>query len=203
MSSAWISPMKIWHWILSVKKLSTDCLISDNNFQLLTYPSKPKPFDELNQIIWSLSIICMVTFGVWSSPFITYLYIRFQFWHLYIVSRGKMEYGGKMKHRVFWKKPAWCGSNFMSIWFLSTASSVWNIEIKLAIDHVLSIPQKRNFTFLINQFSNVLTSNALTNYVVEPLHVVRCNYIPLVLIFTSFDWATGDIIVDIMAFLQT
>ena len=83
MSSAWISPMKIWHWIMLVKKLSTDCLISDNNFQLLTYPSKPKPFDELNQIIGSLSIICMDTFGVWSSPFSTYLYIRFQFWHLY------------------------------------------------------------------------------------------------------------------------
>ena len=35
------------------------------------------------------------------------------------------------------------------------------------------------------------------------LHVVKYNYVPLVSIFTSFDCATGDIIVDIMAFLLT
>ena len=120
-----------------------------------------------------------------------------------IVSRAKMEHGGKMEHRVFWKKLAWCGSIFTSIWFLSSASSASHVEIKLPIDHVLRISQKRNFTRLINQFTRVLTSIALTNYVVEPLHVIKYNFVPLVLIFISFDWATGDIIVHIMAFPQT
>ena len=80
-----------------------------------------------------------------------------------IISRGKMEHGGKMEHRVFWKKPAWCGSIFTSISFLSAASSASHVKIKLAIDHVFSISRKRNFTFLNNQFIRVLTSIALTN----------------------------------------
>ena len=33
--------------------------------------------------------------------------------------------------------------------------------------------------------------------------MVKYNRAPVVRIFTSFDWATGDIIVDIMVFLQT
>ena len=97
---------------------------------------------------------------------------------------------------------SWCGSIFTSIWFLSSASSASHAEIKLAIDHVLSISQKRNFTLLINQFTRVLTSIALTNLVVKPLHVVKYNSVPLVLIFI-FYWATGDIVVHIMAFPQT
>ena len=80
-----------------------------------------------------------------------------------IISRGKMEHGGKMEHLVFWKKSGWCGSIFTSFWFLSSASAASHIEIKLAIDHVLSISQKRNFTRLINQLTRVLTSIALTN----------------------------------------
>ena len=35
-----------------------------------------------------------------------------------IVSRGKVDIGGKMEHRVFWRKHAWCESNFTSTWFL-------------------------------------------------------------------------------------
>ena len=111
-----------------------------------------------------------------------------------------MEHGGKMEHRVFWKKPVWCRSIFKSIWFLSSASSASHVEIKLAIDHVLSISQKRNLTLLINQFTLVLTSIALTNQLVDPLYVVKYNHVPLVLIFIAFDGATGDIIVHIMAF---
>ena len=110
-----------------------------------------------------------------------------------------MEHG-KMEHRVFWKNHARRGSIFKSNSFLSSASCM---EIKVAIDHVFSISQKRNFIFLINQFTRVLTSSALTNQLVEPLHVAKYNYVPVVRIFTSYDWATGDIIVDIMAFLQT
>ena len=74
-----------------------------------------------------------------------------------IVSRGKME------HRVFWKNHARGGSIFKSTWFLSSASSASWMEIKLAVDHVFSISQKRNFTVLIYQFTRVLTSSALTN----------------------------------------
>ena len=108
-----------------------------------------------------------------------------------------------MEHRLFWKKHARRGSIFKSSWFLSSASSASCLEIKLAIDHVLSISPKRNFALLINQFTRVLTSSALRNYVVEALYVVEYNHVPVVLIFISFDWATGDITVDIMAFLQT
>ena len=90
--------------------------------------------------------------------FVFYIYVI-----RYIVSRGKMEHGGKMEHRMFWKKYAWCGSIFTSIWFLLSASSVSHIEIKLTIDYVLSISRKRNFTFLIYQLTSVLTSIALTN----------------------------------------
>ena len=121
-------------------------------------------------------------------------------WPTFIVSRGKMEHGGKMEHQVFWKNHARRGSIFKSTWFLSSASSASCMEIKLAIDHVFSISLKRNFSLLIYQFTRVLTSSALTNKVIEPLHVVEYNYVPIVLIFTSFDWATGDIIVHIMAF---
>ena len=73
---------------------------------------------------------------------------------------------------------------FKSTWFLSSASPASCVEIKLAIDHAFSISQKRNFTILINQFSRVSTSSALTNLVVEPLHVVKYNYVPVVRIFT-------------------
>ena len=120
-----------------------------------------------------------------------------------IVSRGKTEHGGKMEHRVFGKKHARRGPIFKSTWFLSSASSAAWMKMKLAIDHVFSISQKRNFTLLIYEFTRVLTSSALTHLVVEPLHVVKYDYVPVVHIFASFDWATGDIIVDIMAFLQT
>ena len=34
----------------------------------------------------------------------------------------------------------------------------------------------------------------------EPLHVVKYNHETFVRIFTSFDWATGDIVADIMRF---
>ena len=47
-----------------------------------------------------------------------------------------MEYGGKMEHRVFWKKACLVWAYFHVIWFLSSASSISYIEIKLAIDHV-------------------------------------------------------------------
>ena len=80
-----------------------------------------------------------------------------------IVSRGKMEHGGKMEHRVFSKIHARRGSIFKSTWFLSSAISASCMEIKLAIDHVFSISQKRNFTLLINQLTRVLISSALTN----------------------------------------
>ena len=80
-----------------------------------------------------------------------------------IVSRGKMEHGGKMEHRVFWKKHARRGSIFKSTWFLSSASSAACMKIKLAIDHVFSISHKRNFTLLIYEFTRVLTSSALTH----------------------------------------
>ena len=82
---------------------------------------------------------------------------------LCIVSRGKMEHGGKMEHRVFGKNHARRGSIFKFTWFLPSASSASCMEIKLAIDHVFSISQKRNFTLLIYQFTRVLTSSALTN----------------------------------------
>ena len=65
-----------------------------------------------------------------------------------------MEHGGKMEHRMFWKKYAWCGSIFRSIWFLLSASSVSHVKIKLTIDHVLSISRKRYFTFLIYQLTH-------------------------------------------------
>ena len=71
----------------------------------------------------------------------------------HIVSRGKMEHGGKMEHRVFWKNHTRRGSIFKSTWFLSSASSASCMEIKLAIDHVFSISQKRNFTLLISIYS--------------------------------------------------
>ena len=105
-----------------------------------------------------------------------------------MVSRGKMEHGGKMEHRVFWKKHARRRSIFPSTWFLSSASSASYIEIKLATDHVLSIA--RNVTLLINQFTHQLL-------------MVKNNYVPLLRMFTSFDWATGDITVDKMRFLQS
>ena len=81
-----------------------------------------------------------------------------------------MEHGGKMEHRVFWKKYARRGSIFKSTWFLSSASSASCIEIKLAIDYVFGISQKRNFTLLINQFTRVVTSSALTCF--DLLHQV-------------------------------
>ena len=58
--------------------------------------------------------------------------------------------------------------------------------------------QKWNFTHFKKQCTRVLASIALT----EPLHVVKSNYVPLVGIFVSLDWATGDIIVDMMRYLQ-
>ena len=106
-----------------------------------------------------------------------------------IVSRGKMEHGGKMEHLVFWKNHARRGSIFKCTWFLSSANSASCMEIKLAIDHAFSISQNRNFTLLMYQFTRDLTSSALTNQVVETLHVVKYNYVPVVHIFTSFDWA--------------
>ena len=74
-----------------------------------------------------------------------------------------MEHGGKMEHRVFGKNHARRGSIFKSTRFLSSASSASCMEIKLAIDLVFGISQKRNFTLLINQFTRDLTSSALIN----------------------------------------
>ena len=83
-------------------------------------------------------------------------------WNIYSKS-GQMEYEGKMERWVFGKVRVRRRSIFTSPGFLSSASSAPYIEIKLAIDHVLSISQKLNFTILINQFTHVLTSIALTN----------------------------------------
>ena len=69
-----------------------------------------------------------------------------------------MEDGGKMEHRVFWKTHARRGSILKFIWFLSSTSLASCMEIKLAIDQVLSISQKRNFTLLINQFDKLIYS---------------------------------------------
>ena len=106
-------------------------------------------------------------------------------------ARGKMKYGGKMEHRVFGKKHARSGCIFTSTWYLLLASSASYTEIKLAIDHVLSILQKRNFTLSINQFTPVLTSIALTNQVVKPLHVIRYYHVPFFRIFASFWMSNG------------
>ena len=102
--------------------------------------------------------------------------------HIYILKSGQNGTWGKMEHRVFGKNHTRRGSIFKATWFLSSASSASCMEIKLAIDHVFSISQKRNFTILIYQFTRVLTSSGLINQVVEPLHVVKYNYVPLVLI---------------------
>ena len=64
-------------------------------------------------------------------------YIIFDADQIFTLSRGKMEHGGKMEHRVFWKKHARRGSIFKSTWFLSSANSASYMEIKLAIDHIL------------------------------------------------------------------
>ena len=61
---------------------------------------------------------------------------------------------------------------------------------------------KTKFPRLINQFTRVLTSIVLTNSAVQPLHVVKHDHVPLVHIFTPFDSAKGDIMVDKMRFLQ-
>ena len=86
-----------------------------------------------------------------------------------------MEHGGKMEHRVFWKNHAWRRSIFKFTWFLSSASSASCMEIKLTIHHIFIISQKRNFTLLINRFTRVLTSSALTNLCTScsHFHIIR------------------------------
>ena len=107
--------------------------------------SKPRGFDIA--CVWMWNVLVNISSGkMWytcnTSFIVTYRMLD-------IISWGKMDHGGKMEHRMFWKKYAWCGSIFTSIWFLLSASSVSHIEIKLTRDHVLSISRKRNFTFLI------------------------------------------------------
>ena len=74
-----------------------------------------------------------------------------------------MEHGGKMEHRVFWKSLHGVGLFSRPFDFCHRPVQRQFIEIKLAIDHVLGISQKRNFTILIKDFIRVLTSIALTN----------------------------------------
>ena len=80
-----------------------------------------------------------------------------------------MEHGVTMEHRVFRKNkqknmPAVSlFSIFACTWFLLSSNSALYIEIKLTIAHNVSISQKRNFTFLVYEFTRVLTAMALTN----------------------------------------
>ena len=72
----------------------------------------------------------MVTISQTTSPEICFQWIK-AWCCIYVVSRGKMEHGGKMEHRLFGKKNARRGSIFRSTWFLSSANSASYIEIEL------------------------------------------------------------------------
>ena len=118
---------------------------------------------------------------------------------IYKGSLGKIEHGGKMEYRVFGKWHTRRRPVFTSTWFLSSASSVSYIEIKLAINHVF-ISQKRSFTFLIIQFTHALAWLWLIKL------YNRCMwYDTIMCLFFAFshqfDWATGNILVDMMRFL--
>ena len=83
-----------------------------------------------------------------------------------IASRGKMEHGDKMEHRVFRKKCAMCGSAVMSAWFPSLVSLALHNKIKLIDGHILNTTQNaicqiRSFwcinslTFRVDYFDEV------------------------------------------------
>ena len=65
-----------------------------------------------------------------------------------IVSRGKLEHGGKMEHRVFMKKFDMCGSVVMFARFSSRASVTWH-KIKFIDDHILDTTQNPISPYLI------------------------------------------------------
>ena len=76
--------------------------------------------------------------------------------HVMIYSKsGQKGTWGKMEHRVIVKNHAWCGSIFTSSWLLSSACSASYIEVKLAVDPVLSISQNPNFIIVLNQSTRV------------------------------------------------
>ena len=105
--------------------------------------------------------------------------------------RGKMEHRDRMEHRVF-EKEAWYAWVYFHVHLCSVID-------QFSIIHRNQICNRPHFKYLtktqlhllIYQFTRVLTSDALTSYVVEPLHVSNYNDVPLFRIFTSYWLSNG------------
>ena len=118
-----------------------------------------------------------------------------------------MEHGGKMKHRVFRKICAMCGSIFMSA-CPSLASVAWHNKIKLRDDHILNTTQKRNFAIfdhLMYEFAHVLWSTvSLQTAKLQNHGELLYRIIYLLYIFSHhFDLAKGDNVVDLTRYIET